>query len=174
MAKIGRNHSCPCGSGKKYKHCCLPLEKEGKILSPMAQLRVSLLAEIEKIQVDAAVGQAVFRELGVFIFFSQSNGDAWVLEASESDAVQVAAKGTPLAAPVEENPETIEVNWSHTFALKERRLFVTAYANKEEKELPDAPTQQINAALRRIMERYSKTLLDRVHVHSDSPESGGS
>jgi SEC-C motif-containing protein len=20
--KIGRNESCPCGSGKKYKHCC--------------------------------------------------------------------------------------------------------------------------------------------------------
>jgi len=25
--KIGRNDSCPCGSGKKYKKCCL--EKEG-------------------------------------------------------------------------------------------------------------------------------------------------
>jgi hypothetical protein len=23
MAKIGRNESCPCGSGKKYKRCCL-------------------------------------------------------------------------------------------------------------------------------------------------------
>lgn len=23
MAKIGRNDSCPCGSGKKYKHCCM-------------------------------------------------------------------------------------------------------------------------------------------------------
>ena len=22
MSKIGRNASCPCGSGKKYKHCC--------------------------------------------------------------------------------------------------------------------------------------------------------
>ena len=20
--KVGRNESCPCGSGKKYKHCC--------------------------------------------------------------------------------------------------------------------------------------------------------
>ncbi|MGI6214705.1 MAG: SEC-C metal-binding domain-containing protein [Christensenellales bacterium] len=20
--KIGRNEACPCGSGKKYKHCC--------------------------------------------------------------------------------------------------------------------------------------------------------
>ena len=23
MSKIGRNAFCPCGSGKKYKHCCL-------------------------------------------------------------------------------------------------------------------------------------------------------
>lgn len=23
MGKIGRNDPCPCGSGKKYKHCCL-------------------------------------------------------------------------------------------------------------------------------------------------------
>lgn len=21
--KIGRNEPCPCGSGKKYKHCCI-------------------------------------------------------------------------------------------------------------------------------------------------------
>ncbi|MGB1398058.1 MAG: SEC-C metal-binding domain-containing protein, partial [Planctomycetota bacterium] len=24
-AKIGRNDPCPCGSGKKYKKCCLNL-----------------------------------------------------------------------------------------------------------------------------------------------------
>lgn len=23
MKKIGRNDPCPCGSGKKYKYCCL-------------------------------------------------------------------------------------------------------------------------------------------------------
>ena len=30
MAKIGRNTPCPCGSGKKYKRCCLSKEKEMK------------------------------------------------------------------------------------------------------------------------------------------------
>jgi len=29
MAKIGRNAPCPCGSGKKYKKCCL-MPKAGK------------------------------------------------------------------------------------------------------------------------------------------------
>ena len=28
MAKIGRNAPCPCGSGKKYKKCCL-LQQDG-------------------------------------------------------------------------------------------------------------------------------------------------
>jgi predicted Zn-dependent protease len=27
MAKVGRNQPCPCGSGKKYKHCCLATDK---------------------------------------------------------------------------------------------------------------------------------------------------
>ena len=28
--KIGRNDSCPCGSGKKYKHCCLARDGEAE------------------------------------------------------------------------------------------------------------------------------------------------
>jgi len=27
MAKVGRNDPCPCGSGQKYKRCCLPREE---------------------------------------------------------------------------------------------------------------------------------------------------
>ena len=30
MTKIGRNDPCPCGSGKKYKHCCLRRETAAK------------------------------------------------------------------------------------------------------------------------------------------------
>ena len=28
--KVGRNEPCPCGSGKKYKYCCLEKDKEEK------------------------------------------------------------------------------------------------------------------------------------------------
>ncbi len=167
MAKIGRNQPCPCGSGKKYKHCCLHLEQAGRAVSPMAQMKVSLMAEIEKIQRAAADHKVRLRELGVFIFFSMANGDAWVLEISDSDAVQVARAGQPLEAPVDENPETIEINWSHTFEMKERKLFLTSYADKSETELEGAPSQQISAAIRRIMKRYSPELLDQVHVRTD-------
>lgn len=42
--KIGRNDPCPCGSGKKYKQCCLknssagrPLKFKAKVLSGQGQ-----------------------------------------------------------------------------------------------------------------------------------------
>jgi tetratricopeptide (TPR) repeat protein len=28
--KVGRNDPCPCGSGKKYKKCCMPKDEEQK------------------------------------------------------------------------------------------------------------------------------------------------
>lgn len=31
MAKIGRNAPCPCGSGKKYKTCCLAVAQTAKV-----------------------------------------------------------------------------------------------------------------------------------------------
>lgn len=35
--KIGRNESCPCGSGKKYKHCCLEKHEAAKRMNQMEQ-----------------------------------------------------------------------------------------------------------------------------------------
>jgi preprotein translocase subunit SecA len=35
--KIGRNDPCPCGSGKKYKKCCLPREESKGLLKENAQ-----------------------------------------------------------------------------------------------------------------------------------------
>lgn len=31
MATVGRNQPCPCGSGKKYKHCCAPKERAKQV-----------------------------------------------------------------------------------------------------------------------------------------------
>jgi len=30
MTKVGRNQPCPCGSGKKYKQCCLAGDEAGR------------------------------------------------------------------------------------------------------------------------------------------------
>lgn len=43
MAKIGRNDPCPCGSGKKYKKCCLKKDEAAQQprLTPMEELTAS-------------------------------------------------------------------------------------------------------------------------------------
>jgi hypothetical protein len=40
MVKIGRNDPCPCGSGKKYKHCCMDniSIQRAELLDDMAQV----------------------------------------------------------------------------------------------------------------------------------------
>ncbi len=36
MAKAGRNDPCPCGSGKKYKRCCLAKDEEAeRVIAPV-------------------------------------------------------------------------------------------------------------------------------------------
>ena len=41
MPKPGRNDPCPCGSGKKYKHCCLERDRTAE-LAPAVRQRVAL------------------------------------------------------------------------------------------------------------------------------------
>jgi len=170
MAKIGRNQPCPCGSGKKFKHCCQTLVTPGKQpLSPQAQAKISLRNGIERIQAAAKEKKTILRELGVFLFFSDASGDAWLLEVTESDAVQVAKDGEPLQVELDEDTELIEINWSHTFQIRDKRLFLSAYSDQQESSLPLAPTQQINAAIKRIYKRYSAELLNQVHLSQESP-----
>ena len=111
------------------------------------------------------------RELGVFILWSTTGGDAWLLEITESDAVQVAAQREGLAVPIDENPETISINWSHTFAIRDRKLYLTAYADQQETCLDEAPTKRINAAVRRIRKKYSQEQLSQVHVSEEQTQA---
>ena len=44
MPKTGRNDPCPCGSGKKYKHCCLDKDRAVEF-APAVRQRVALQAQ---------------------------------------------------------------------------------------------------------------------------------
>ena len=44
MPRTGRNEACPCGSGKKYKHCCLDKDRAAE-LAPAVRQRVALQAQ---------------------------------------------------------------------------------------------------------------------------------
>jgi hypothetical protein len=45
-ARVGRNEPCPCGSGKKYKRCCLDTHRE--LLSRVSSRQSSVLKSLER------------------------------------------------------------------------------------------------------------------------------
>ena len=54
MAKIGRNDPCRCGSGQKYKRCCLPRDETAERAA--AERAAALAAEAESLVSDTAIG----------------------------------------------------------------------------------------------------------------------
>ncbi len=169
MAKIGRNEQCPCGSGRKYKHCCLVKEQAGVQPKPQSAeqaLKVSLKAEIAAIQQAASEKKKKIRELGVFVLLATKEGDAWLLEITDSDCVQLAKNGEVLDVPIDENSETIEINWSHTYRFKEKCFTITAYADKEVTQYSSYPSKEINSSVRRLLKKFPKEMLNKVHLNS--------
>lgn len=49
MSKIGRNEHCPCGSGKKYKKCCLQQETPSQ---PIADMTYQKIRKVERALID--------------------------------------------------------------------------------------------------------------------------
>jgi hypothetical protein len=133
-------------------------------MAPEQAVKVTLKDAIDLAGSAAMKRMPSFRELGVFLLFSTSAGDAWLLEITESDCVQLARNGQRIDVPIDETPETIVVDWTHTFAMNERKLEVTSYEGKLVTILSDAPAGAIHGAIRRIRRKHSPELLDRVHL----------
>lgn len=56
MTKVGRNQPCPCGSGKKYKQCCLDADEAARIaalpkpaLQPAGKATFGSYTEIDRL-----------------------------------------------------------------------------------------------------------------------------
>ena len=90
MAKTGRNDPCPCGSGQKYKRCCLPRDEA---------------AAVERVAADrvaAAHAAALARQAGGPVTYAAigpeddglddaSNGVSDLLDAGRLDEAEQAA-----------------------------------------------------------------------------------
>ena len=61
MAKPGRNDFCPCGSGNKYKKCCLPKEEA-------AERKQLAKAEARRLE-SAAAHRLPLREVKAVVLF---------------------------------------------------------------------------------------------------------
>jgi len=165
MAKIGRNERCPCGSGKKYKHCCARNPQiEKRPSTPEEQLKISLMKAVEKSVEAARQMKQSIAELGVFVLLSTSQGNCWLFEVTQSDCVQLGADGEVLPNPIDENPETIEIEWSHTFAVRDRKMVLTAYTDKAEQVLEDCPVKEVAASIKRIRKKIPPEMLSEIHI----------
>jgi tetratricopeptide (TPR) repeat protein len=49
MSKVGRNAPCPCGSGEKYKKCCLSLKKGKDQVPPVYGRFIPVFTELDKL-----------------------------------------------------------------------------------------------------------------------------
>jgi hypothetical protein len=94
VAKIGRNDPCPCGSGRKYKHCCLDKDQERLhhssvvagvtveelLAAPEPHLTPQLLdrmmppqmLKLDPLQIPAGLLDAYFLRLCVFNLFDRA------------------------------------------------------------------------------------------------------
>ncbi len=164
MAKIGRNDPCPCGSGIKYKKCCIG--EFDKVAQTAAQqnIRISLNMEVEKLQEKAAKKEKFVHALGVFILFSTESGDGWLLEITDMDAIQVATNGKKIEFEIDEHPDTIEINWPYQFTIKNKKFVTTAYADNETRVWDDYPSHRIVSAVKKIRKKFPPELLKSIHL----------
>lgn len=164
MAKIGRNQPCPCGSGLKYKKCCLPIAS--KTGGQPTRQQITIAEEVAQLQEAAAAGKAGLKTVGVFILFATADGDAWLLEATENDALLVCREGQKLPVRIAENEEDIEIRWSHRFQVDGDYLETTAYADGVVERRDNYPIAAIESAIKGIKKTFSANLIDGLHIRS--------
>lgn len=164
MANIGRNEACPCGSGKKYKNCCArdPALIAAELAAVEAQTP-TLSAEIAKLRDKVREKSAVMWTRGVFVFFSTEEGDAWVLEASGGDALQVAEAGQPIEVEVAQTEDAIEVTWSHQFTIR-KDFTVSAYADQRRSVYTSYPAARIRTLLSKARGSLPPEVLASIHL----------
>jgi len=78
MAKTGRNDPCPCGSGQKYKRCCLPRDEAAAHAAALAAAASMAEADAEAEVADDGLDDA-------------SNGVIDLIDAGRLDEAEQAA-----------------------------------------------------------------------------------
>jgi tetratricopeptide (TPR) repeat protein len=98
MAKPGRNDRCPCGSGKKYKACCLPKEEEERAREAAVQQTAREARSADRREEQRAVRQAMTRlamaddDLEEDDLTKASNAAAALVRAGRLDEAEAAAR----------------------------------------------------------------------------------
>lgn len=109
---------------------------------------VSIAGEAEHIVARAMAEDARIVSVPPLVFFSTATGDAWMLDAEDSLALQLVGAWTRLPFAITETPERFAIEWPGTFRIDGDTMIVIDKAGRA-RTIVGYPTQQIVAALAR-------------------------
>ena len=149
-----RNEPCPCGSGKKYKHCCLNCDQSAGLsaastasLSTRTVTRheMSIAAEFKHIRTYAKAGKTHIVTLDPLIFFSSKTGDAWVLVPTDHLAACLMSGRQPISVSVRESETSFLIAWQGKYTIR-GQSFIFSDAEGRTTTYLDYPVQYISRA----------------------------
>jgi hypothetical protein len=93
MSKVGRNEPCSCGSGKKFKRCCLERIEEEERLARLRVEQERLVAERERLEMERELAEAELAEAAEFVEVDRrSEGVLGLIEGGQLEAAEAAAR----------------------------------------------------------------------------------
>ncbi len=99
----------------------------------------NLRKEMDYIVQAASRGDARVVTVGALVFFSTSDGDAWVLDAEDKLALCLMRDFERYRSEVQETPENLSIRWKAMFAIESGCFWVTGQPAMVEVS-PQSPT----------------------------------
>jgi len=156
MEKVGRNDACPCGSGKKFKRCCLErAETEARIARLTAE-QDRLVAEREIAERELAATKRAVAEEAEFLALEQRTESVLALiEAgrvaeAETTAQQLAAEYPEDTVVIERLAQVYEAKGEAVSAADQYRRGVALMDAEGDGQFCDCCRARMVKAIRRL------------------------
>ena len=107
-----------------------------------------LADEVRHIQRCAARHDGRIVTIGQFILFSTQTGDAWLLDAEDKLAAQLARDGDPEPVAITENDTTFTIEWKGSYRIEGAAFIYTDRRRGGMRAILGYPTQKLEHAAR--------------------------
>lgn len=137
-SQIGRNDPCPCGSGKKYKKCCMAKD-EWEI---QTEDEINIQQEVEYIINRALNSDSCLVKLDSLLFFSTETGDAWLLDTDDNLALCLMKDFDVQQYIINETSKNYSIEWEASYQIN-GNAFIVCKKSGQIKTIVGYPTKEI-------------------------------
>ncbi len=154
MEKVGRNETCPCGSGKKFKRCCLEQVENQARIERLTVVQDGLLAERKRLEMlEAKLTEASAAELAEV--GRPSDAVLGLLKAGRVDEAEATARELVADFPddttaIERLGQVYEAKGQHLAASDEYRRGVARMDARGDGHFCDCCRARMVKAIRRL------------------------